>query len=187
MQVIVIKVIRRIIVIGLSFIFILGCNNMDPKEKALRGMFGEIIILPDELNSDTIGDMLYTHDLFEIGNQMKFVSIIDGSCHECLYKPHLIKGFLDSLCCLGVKVILMFENIDSEKEIISELDSLHWDFYIDVENTFVTKNNLPNYSQLSSFLLDSVNKIQVVGDPKGNRKLQAIYFDYIAKNIGLKK
>lgn len=142
------------------------------------------------------------HDLYnrEINMSWRNVYIDDDMVlpDYAFNKPIKIVVYVDSTLCLScfgsylerVNDYMLSQNKDSVEyicvlrprpieiiqELLREVESSNVSIVMDVDDVFIKKNSLEQYTDvLTSFLLDENNRVLVIGDPVRNKEVRELY------------
>jgi len=177
------KTLKNISIIFLILAALNTCKNhtKDTHIGNIKSIKGKTIDPPDTTIS-LINYSLGMKEIFDKKN-LKIISFTDGGCPACikqLKKLSKVKKELDSITRKETNLI-SFVLVKNKKYFIRdyypELDSLP---LILVNNyQFLEKNNIPVSPIYHTFLVDTKNKIQLVGNPHKNEKLKKLYIKQI--------
>lgn len=165
-------VIRFIVFLFLMFT---GCKNNSHKgnEKIINEWIGKEIILPglcDNENQNVISDRL------------KIVSRINGNCYSCLIKLKKWKTFMENIP-YKEKISFYFYLVISDSTVYKNLnkEEIHFEHPViyDEHNRFHKLNKLNLNSIFHVMLLDSSNRVLLIGDPIDNMKMKNLYKEVI--------
>ena len=161
-------VIRFIICIFLTFI---GCvsNTHKENEKIINEWIGKKIILPE---------------LYDNGNQnafsdrLKIIAKINGDCYSCLINLGKWKTFMENIP-YKEKISFYFYLVTSDSMVYKNLnkEKIHFNHPViyDEYNKFQKQNKLNSNSIFHVMLLDSSNRVLLIGDPINNEKMTNLY------------
>lgn len=109
----------------------------------------------------------------------RIVNFIDGDCSVCIEKlviwENLINSCGNHLNSETILFIVYSSNIP-KFEYYYEKANLTIDYYLDTENSYCRVNNIDN-SELNTMLIDSLNRIKLVGDPLSSKNLLNNYLE----------
>lgn len=113
--------------------------------------------------------------------KVKIVSRINGNCMPCIYKLSLWTPFIAKLEKEYGVPVLFFVAVSDTFLLRKTLDEIHFTHpvIIDYNDDFQKDNSLPGNSILHTMLLDSTNKVSLVGTPINNEPLQKLYIERI--------
>lgn len=111
----------------------------------------------------------------------KLVTRINGNCMPCIYKLSLWKPFIQKLDREYKVPVLFYVTVSDTLLLKKVLSDIHFDYpiIIDYNDDFLKNNHLPDNSILHTMLLDSTNRISLLGTPLNNMRLQKLYFERI--------
>ncbi|MCF8307672.1 MAG: hypothetical protein K9I68_01550 [Bacteroidales bacterium] len=181
--------------LALTIIFILliigyGCKNTSQRSQAIQEKVKQYhhkkILLPF---SDSV---LYNNAMIPVGQTnlkkgaIKVSTYIDGQCGSCLktltnWKPliSLAKKHHDFQ-------ILFYVYAFSRDEFIQYYypESIHeYPVMFDTQKKYLKRNELSEYEDYKTFLLNGDNEVTLVGNPARSEKLMALYEQEIIKRL----
>jgi len=171
-----------LICITVSFSF---CNNSskETKEKVTEWM-GDTLYLPET------SKILYRDSVYQNGEainnyaSLKIATLISGDCNACVDAIRRWNKFFQFIGSKKEAEILFY--LETSKLIYFRA-SLYkpviykYPLIIDEKFKFADSNNLPEEKQYQTFLLDSNNRVLLVGNPVYNEKLMKLYKQEIKK------
>lgn len=112
----------------------------------------------------------------------KIVTYIDTRCYICLNELGLWNEYIKNHRSLDVEYLL-FLRIDDFRKVEYFLQHIDFEYPIiaDMNNTFFENNKLPMDKALNTFLIDSTNRIVLIGNPAKVPALSDLYIDYLEK------
>ena len=136
------------------------------------------IVFPEDLelkNFDQDSLYLYSHTKYRI------ISYIDSSgCTECKLKLpswRRLKFITDSLN-INVKFIFISATKDPQDLAILQIkNNFSMPYFYDRNERMKKVNKLPDNIELQTFLLDSTNKVLLIGNPVFNKRIQQLYLN----------
>lgn len=172
----------------LLVISMLSCNDKQSKiTNLLMNWNGQVIKFPKSMNLASNNKNIFYNTFHNKAN--KIVVYFDSTgCVECKMKLNfwndIVKEVRDSSLDVSIIFIATSKN-RNPKEVISILKKYRFDYpvYIDSLNKFGVLNKLPYDPVLHTLLLDSANRIVLIGSPIGNDKMWKLYKDYIENRI----
>ncbi len=179
-------IISKIILVLILFSFSL-CNDSENSELGdeVTNRIGDVIKIPN-VTQVLFNDSLY--DNFNIGiSKIKIITYIWGDCHVCIsdirkWEP-MIK-YANTLENIDILFVLFVTNIEYFKNNLYIEEMKNIPLIIDKDNNFITVNNIPfEQKHLQTFLLDSNNKVILVGNPCYNEAVENLYRVEIEKRI----
>lgn len=168
-----------------SFLFLLSC--LDDKKHAIETLVKEWnnkeIRLPENpvftrFVTDTIPYRIPKTDY-------KIVVFVDSvGCISCKLQLPNWKKFMyevDSLCDGNVPFVFFFQTKDvCELRYILRRDNFSHPICIDTEDSFYKLNRFPGEMMFQTFLVDSANRVKVIGNPIHNFSVKELYLKEIA-------
>jgi hypothetical protein len=170
---------NAIISIMCIFLSIYGCerNSHKENEKIIKEWIGKEIILPE---------------LYDNGNQngfsdgLKIVAKINGNCYSCLINLRKWKPFMENIPHKE-KMSFYFYLVISDSTVYKNLnkEEIHFDHPIiyDEYNKFQKENKLNSNSIFHVMLLDSNNRVLLIGDPTNNKNMEYLYKKVISQTF----
>lgn len=168
----------RTIVILVVAHLVWGCNSSSI-DHSVREFIGKSVIISDSIVFMNNGTQ-YTRDYFDKAD-FKIINYIDTmGCEEC--KLHLFDwGRLQRrLDTLPVNVKVCFVVCSSDIENILHLSRIHrfnYPLLYDSVAVFQRSNNIPYVSGFRCCLVDSNNRVLLVGSPLYNESLLELYLE----------
>jgi hypothetical protein len=150
-----------------------------------------------------------------IGKEIKFPNGIkcfymgkDTTCPGFI-KPYRVLVYIDSIGCSSCKFklsawqdlmrdssFMIFNNVDflfyfqpKKKEDITfllKIERFKYPIYLDMKNEINRLNHFPNKIEYQCFLLDSNNKVLMIGNPTLNQKIWELYKEVITDEVATK-
>lgn len=169
-----------------------GCKSESNKKKVLiketsdrlveKYFNKEIELLADELffyNPNNIQNISFN----EISNASnKIIIIIDGSCDACISKLKWWNKFISDVENFDVKFLIIIES-DSGFSLfewmMEQENIINYPVFLNDDYSFSRKNKIPSNNNFKTFLVDSNNKILLIGDPYNNKKMEELYLKII--------
>jgi len=118
-------------------------------------------------------------------NHLKIVTRITADCHHCII--NLQRWEEEILCQIDTSSVkflsfIYTDNLSYFTDVIYPEIDINYPLLIDTLNQFVIDNNLPPFdNRFHTFLLDTKNKIILIGSPLSNNQLKNLYLDEIQK------
>lgn len=169
---------KRLLIIFICSILI-ACSSKNNISIVLKYR-NKQIYFPENLliiNNETQTD----NNVFKSPN-LKIITFINGNCSVCIEHMTYWKKFIEMKELKSNDVefitILISQNLDTFYEINKYL-KFNYSIIYDKDDV-IRKNNMLNDYELTKFLLlDSDNKILLIGDPISNPKVKDIYLEVI--------
>ena len=177
---------RKLVIILFSSLFLFSCSD-DKKH--------DIEVLVKEWNSKEIkfpDNPVFTHFVTDTvpyripKTDYKVVVFVDSvGCISCKLQLPRWKEFMhdvDSLSDGNVPFIFFFQTKDvRELRYILKRDNFSYPVCIDTEDNFNKLNRFPNVMTFQTFLVDSANRVKVIGNPIHNLSVKDLYLKEIAE------
>jgi hypothetical protein len=168
----------KLLLIG--FIYLASCHPLSPTEKELHGTINKTLHL-DMLETVQQGNNLLPFD--HIRQQHKHISVVylQNGCRPCYPKFIEWHSRMDSIATPNdYTVLFVIHGVKYEDFMINVLDLDYVDarYYVamDPDNKFLSENKeIPRWMMDGSLLIDSENKIKMVGAPWANKEMTALF------------
>ncbi len=181
-----------ILVVALSFGVLISCSQGKKIERKIAKMCEEPIQVDTKgmLVCNISDSALYNADC---KSKLKMVVWADSSeCSQC-YIRHLDmwKGFVDieRENPSGIQYYFILETVpDKLEKMITMIEDTQLDhsIYIDTAQYFRQHNpNIPSDVMFHTFLLDSDNKVILVGNPTKNKSIYNLFNKILDENLGI--
>lgn len=162
-----------------------GCNRS--VNGIIRNLYGKKIDFnwtKQTIWSDTLLDVYN----WELDQTLKIVVYIDSTmCESCLYSYLSASSqFMDKVSSDSVVYICVLQNrpMAQIQKFLLTSNISNVIVTVDIENKYLRKNNIDKYTNIiTSFLLDTNNRIVLVGDPLRSNILKKMYEDKIHQII----
>ena len=124
---------------------------------------------------------------FKYDEKVKVVTKINGNCFQCISRLELWSRFIDEIekNCENSTVQYYFyisgADTSAFKTMNDSIIQFNYPVIFDQNNTFYKLNKLHENSLYHTMLLDSLDKVLLIGTPIMNKKLQALYIDEIVR------
>lgn len=167
-----------------SCTFIHEQKTLVEKRRKTKQWLGKEIILPDTLKTIYKGVILKTNDFSLVESKYKIVTRIWGNCHVCVDELNNWKPFLDS-CLINHEIsFLCYINVynfefENFLEYMYPAIKLDYPLFIDFDNIFINTNQIFIDDQdLHTMLLDSMNRVVIIGSPIKSKEMKQLYLKY---------
>ena len=160
-------------------------GNQDETTEIVNQMIGDTLVLP-KISKVLHNDSLY-HQNITKAKGIKITTFIQGDCSLCiddLKNWHELFQYTKSK--MGVDMLFYLYSSDLEYFInnIYSQELYKYPLILDQNYEYSDNNSLPiDRKQYQTFLLDSNNKVVLVGNPVYNEKLKNLYIEEIEKRI----
>ena len=165
-----------------------SCNNVTKKaENKVTQLTGDTIHLPQKAEI-IYKDSLYSKKLLAPSKPKLIIStFLWGECHSCIADLKKWEEFYE-YTLNNEEINLLFFLYISDLEIFkknSYTKKIHkYPLILDYENKYLLNNNLSTDKKMyQTFLLDSNNKVILVGNPIYSEKLMELYKEEINKRL----
>ncbi len=174
---------RVVFLLTVFFVLTTSCNQRESSwyQSYCKNLYGNKIILPENLESIPPTSSLASDSQYNIkGNQRSKKKIVfwqNGSCSSCRLQLEYWR-ILQQQSPFDEVEIICFLFFEEEKDVDKMKSLLHDSgiiYYVDLENQFITSNNILNDSNLSCFLVNSENEVQIIGNPLSSDKIKKLY------------
>ena len=164
--------------IGMAFV-VLSCNDRTQNyERMVNEWIGKEIVFPSDIHFT-----IYTKDTVFVNHDetdYKIVSYIDStgcvSCKLQLTKWQETMKELNEVAGYDIPYLFFFHPQDV-KELVFLLrrDEFNYPVCIDINDEMNRRNGFPNEYVLQTFLLDSCNRVVLIGNPVANVSIKQLY------------
>lgn len=163
----------------LLFTLIYGCQDIRTGILCKK-LTGKEIHIPQSLklmNKQFLSDSSLT----KLDNKIKLIiSVPKTQCTGCRLSAHqLIDSLINSIPHENFTLMVIIEPLPQLLPDITRIikqHKLNYPIYLDSNSGFIAQNNfLPKDNAFHSFLLDSNNKIKLIGDPSTDYNLMKLY------------
>lgn len=175
----------KVILILFSFLFFFSCSNVKKKQ---------VEILVNEWNNKEIcfpAHPVFTRQLTDTvlyripKSDYKVVAFVDSvGCVSCKLQLSRWKEFMhevDSLSDGAVPFVFFFQSKDlRELRYILKCDGFSHPVCIDTDDEFNRLNHFPGEMMFQTFLVDSENRVKVIGNPIHNLSVKDLYLKELA-------
>jgi hypothetical protein len=162
-------------------------ENRKVKQKASRWL-GDTLELP-EVNQVLYKDSLYNkkQKLINENSKLKVITLIWGECQSCvkdLKKWNEFFEFVRAKSDVEMYFYLNIQDIRFFKKNYYHNDFFKYPLILDKNLNYINKNDLPFKNKVyQTFLLNSKNKVILIGNPIYNDKLMKLYKKEINKRL----
>lgn len=159
------------ILIIIQLVITFGCSNLNKSEneKIVDEWIGKEIILPK---------LKYNDIIKENQSGLKIVSRINGNCYSCISQLTEWKEFMNSFS-QNEKFPFYFYLVIADSSVYNKInkEKIHFDYPVifDTNDDFRKKNKLSHNNIFHSMLIDSDNKVILIGNPISNVTMQDLY------------
>lgn len=170
----------------LYFAFILllltSCNSRKKEiGRIVRAWKNKEVVFPDNLETKIFGRDTCCPDLWKA--KYKILHYVDTSgCSECRLQLYDWKLFKEQTDSLGLDLSFLFvawvHNYE-ELETLQVINQCDIPFLYDRDGQMMELNRFPVQNNLQTFLLDSANRVVLIGNPVRNLPLRQLYFKMI--------
>jgi len=150
-------------------------------KKVITSFIGKEIIVPDTMILYSISGKISNHFISE--DKMKILVYIDGDCSKCVESllewQQFIENNNDTFLDCSIVFFITSSNFNLIKNLLNEI-KFKYIVVFDYENAYMLKNKFDN-PILNTVLVDSKNRIVIVGNPLKNKNLTDLYLYEINK------
>ena len=160
-----------------AFLVSLGACTSPVKESReasiVKKLTGKELVFTDNLFADTPKDDQSYQDVFQ-RKSPKIVTLVNFDCGPC---RESIKKWKEYLNGKNITFILIVRGGDEKfyNDIRSKESSSFRYIYYDSDNVFELTNKIPQDTRLRTFLINSENKIRIIGNPLFNKAIAKLY------------
>lgn len=164
----------------LILLSIFSCNSRKRElTKLVREWQNKEILFPDSMEMKVFGRDTVCPDIWEA--KYKILSYTDTSgCTECnmkLYDWTRLKQKTDSLGLDVSYIFVAWVNIYEELETLQAINKCDIPFFYDRTGKMQQLNRFPERRSFRSFLLDSANRVVLIGNPVDSKAIQELYLE----------
>ena len=181
----------RLLIFNLLLVIIcFACNSPNNESENKVAQFkNDILYLPEKT------DILYKDSLYkkeELVNtnnnpKLKISTLLWGECHSCIADLKKWKNFYEFVEKKDNAKILFYlyaPDLEFFRKSLYNKEIHKYPFIVDKKNRYLNKNDLPFKDKVyQTFLLDSNNKVILVGNQIYNDELMKLYKDEIDKRL----
>lgn len=166
----------------LIMVVIISCKN----NNSLESLFNKQLLLPKDVVFTTQG-----RDTISLNvDGLKIVYYIgQHQCFSCSLKKSTMgrfSSYVDSLFKKKIPILIYLNvNSISDANLLIERDQIDFPLGIDLNNSFISENGFPTPLPYNCFLLDSANRIILIGNPIQNTKIKELYIHTICEKLGI--
>jgi hypothetical protein len=158
------------IIILCSVSFFTSYNAKSQNYAKIENWYGKKIILPSVklMRSD---NKKHTNPL---SKKIKIVTVINGSCAACIDELKKWKTYMQTVDTTQVGFVYLIHSEDdlfTFKELNSDYIKLSYPYFYDIKKNIIKANKLNDNKTYHTFLLNSDNKVIIVGNPNKDKKI----------------
>lgn len=181
------KKVKSTLIYFFCIAFLISCNNKSHEtEKAVSHFMGQSIILP-KTSKTLYRDSLYKKQLLRKEPKLKITTLLWGDCHSCIKDLKEWEDFYqysNTKENIEIMFYLFTSDLDFFRENLYTENIYNFPLIIDQKNNYMVKNDIPfNKKLFQTFLLDSNNRVILVGNPIYSDKLMKLYKEEINKRL----
>lgn len=145
--------------------------------KIVKELTGKELVFSDNLFADALNEDTLSLDVFQL-KVPKIVAVVNYDCGPC---RESIKKWKEYLNGKNITFLLIVRGGDEEfyNDIRSKESSNFKYIYYDSDNVFELTNKIPLDTRLRTFLINSENKIRIIGNPLFNKAIAKLYDEEI--------
>lgn len=173
----------KYLILLLIFLSLFNCSSYKEKEyinKIVHEWKNKKIIFPEYtqvkiLGKDTICSDLQTKNI-------KILIYIDSiGCTACKLNFYDWNEKIKSLSDINDLVFLFYIHSKDYKNFTNTLkgEGFNYPIFYDTQNKLATTNHFPKDQRFNTFLLNNENKVQLIGNPLGNKGMWELYIKEI--------
>jgi len=124
-------------------------------------------------------------DQFKYNEKTKLVTRINGNCYPCIYELKIWTNFIERVYknCINCELQFYFYIACNDTNTFNIINNNEIGFnhpiMFDTKNDFHKLNKLNENYLFHTMLLDSLNRVILIGSPIMNEKLQELYISEI--------
>lgn len=181
---------KRVVYITFLFLLLSCTSKKSDLERIVSEWQGKEILIPEQLT-----DVLERDNMLFSSPDYTILTFLDTTgCTRCKMKLDLWEKYLnglDSVSEYNINFVMVVapKDIKDLQQIVRE-SSFTRNVFVDEENTLNDRNHFPADILLSSFLLDSKNRVVIIGNPIYNPNIGDLYMSVLsdsANNYNKKK
>lgn len=174
--------ISLIVIIILCFGCAIGQKENDSNYKTLKLLLNKEIIIDEQLFTEIEGSTSLLNIQLINDLPFKIVTVISLDCGDCIES---MENWVKNISELQIPLLIIIcgNNSNYAKDLILKSEKKIDFILFDKDDNFVNVNNIPDELIFRTFLLDSDNKIKVIGNPIENPKVKILYDREIEKTI----
>lgn len=174
----------RCFLVALLFLLSIACNDRKRHySNIVKQFYNKTIVFPDNLNAHIYGRDTVCPELFQA--RYKILNYVDtNGCTECRLKLFAWQQFKEKLDSLNADVSLIFIahlNDFEQLEILQKVNRFNVPIFYDEHGSTDRLNYFPSEHHLHTFLLDSLNRIILIGNPLSSVKMEQLYLDKLSR------
>lgn len=174
-----------IVMVFVIAIIYIGCKR-DQERKYLKetitNLLGKSITFPDTVTLLKGSDLIRIKTSSILGSEYSIIKQITADCPRCIHDLRLfqevVTNKMDTSVVKPIFIIFTTNFLQFSENVLPEIKEIK-PLVIDTLNRYILENHLPLFDQrFHTFLLDSQNRILIIGDPT-NPKIGQLYKRYI--------
>ncbi|MBS3777540.1 MAG: hypothetical protein KGY70_20270 [Bacteroidales bacterium] len=182
---------KNIIILLLLVFTFVSCNLKVNNKRDFKELVNKyrnkklITIIPDSVfyNKEYIA---FDQTNLSNNSNLKIITYIDGRCHECIKSFKQWKNLI-KIAQKNINFNILFyvktNNVNEFKKYYYPKSLHNYPIIIVENNNILKKNNLTDFDDPKTFLLDKNNKIILIGNPLHGDKLMKLYKQEINKRL----
>ena len=156
-----------------------SCDNRKREiSRLVKEWKNKEILFPENLDAKIYGRDTFCPDIWNA--RYKILNYTDTSgCTECkmhLYDWKLLKQQTDSLGLDVSYIFVAWVHQYDELETLQSINKCDIPFYYDYEGQMMQLNHFPDHDGFQTFLLDSANRVILIGNPVTSTAIRELYF-----------
>lgn len=164
-----------------------ACTNSRTKQigSFMKDKKGKIIQIPDSISVKELNiDSTYSHyssKEFINSKSFKIVTSINGDCHACVNQLTEWKSVISKFSDSNVRFLFFIYADNYARFELMNMHEINFEYPVvyDYNNDFTTNNKIPDDYLLNTMLIDSHDKILVIGNPLKSQEILKLYEDVI--------
>lgn len=159
-----------------------SCQNGKTKElkNELERLKSKPLIINLPIEFFSITDTVYYYS----SENAKIVTYIDAQCQVCLLELGLWIDFIEDNKEANIDYLFYIhaEDMNNVTEFLEDIE-FEYPVILDVQNNFFIDNKLSINKSFQTFLVDSKNKILLVGNPTQSSSIKKLYSRFLMSKI----
>jgi len=172
---------RNFAITGLGLLLLYACNGnkRTHADNPISQLIGRTILF-EELLPFNLPEGATLYSLSKNANYGVIVYVDSSSCENCSITAALnIRGYqleLQEKHRDDIRFVYIFNTQDvwALQQRLLDFGFYHY-YFVDFENTFLERNQIPSDKRFHTLLIDNENKVLVIGNPSTNMKIRSLY------------
>ena len=174
----------RYIIIGFYLIILFSCNNDNRNMTVdiVTRFINKELIIPDTIDMYIFDKRMKSKNMSH-RNKLSIITFVNGNCGKCVEQMLLWDEYMNKYNLKDSISLLIFVNAFDYSifEYHTQKAEFKYPVIHDRNNCFFISNNLPEKIHFQTFLVDSNNIVQAIGNPTINSNISDLYLKIIQK------